>query len=102
LRGNLIRLVTGASWLDIEAILDHQVSDTTRPARRDEWIDDEWIDAGVRATSRPLRDRSPTQLRWFPEEAVDESDCHGALTDRGRHSLGRAAAHVTGGEHTGP
>jgi hypothetical protein len=28
-RGILIRLLTGASWVDIEAILDHQVSDTT-------------------------------------------------------------------------
>jgi transposase len=36
--GILIRLVTGASWVDIEAILDHQVSDTTLRARRDEWI----------------------------------------------------------------
>jgi hypothetical protein len=35
----LIRLVTGASWVDIEAILDHHVSDTTLRARRDEWID---------------------------------------------------------------
>jgi hypothetical protein len=34
----VIRLVTGASWVDIEAILDHQVSDTTLRARRDEWI----------------------------------------------------------------
>jgi hypothetical protein len=38
-RGILVRLVTGASWVDIEAILDHQVSDTTLRARRDEWID---------------------------------------------------------------
>lgn len=38
-RGIVIRLVTGASWVDIEAILDHQVSDTTLRARRDEWID---------------------------------------------------------------
>ena len=37
--GILIRLVTGSSWVDIEAILDHQVSDTTLRARRDEWID---------------------------------------------------------------
>ena len=37
-RGILIRLVTGASWVDIEAILEHQVSDTTLRARRDEWI----------------------------------------------------------------
>lgn len=38
LRGLFIRLVTGSSWVDIEAILDHQVSDTTLRSRRDEWI----------------------------------------------------------------
>jgi transposase len=38
-RGIVIRLVTGASWVDIEAILDFEVSDTTLRARRDEWID---------------------------------------------------------------
>jgi transposase len=38
LRGLFIRLVTGSSWMDIEAILGHQVSDTTLRARRDEWI----------------------------------------------------------------
>lgn len=37
-RGILIRLVTGASWVDIEHILDGQVSDTTLRSRRDEWI----------------------------------------------------------------
>ena len=37
-RGILIRLVTGSSWVDIEAILDFEVSDTTLRARRDEWI----------------------------------------------------------------
>lgn len=37
-RGILIRLVTGASWVDIEAILGFEVSDTTLRARRDEWI----------------------------------------------------------------
>jgi transposase len=36
--GILVRLVTGASWVDIEAILGHQVSDTTLRARRDQWI----------------------------------------------------------------
>lgn len=34
----MIRLTSGSSWVDIEAILDHQVSDTTLRARRDEWI----------------------------------------------------------------
>lgn len=38
-RGILIRLVTGSSWADIEAILGFEVSDTTLRARRDEWID---------------------------------------------------------------
>lgn len=37
-RGLMIRLTSGSSWVDIEAILDHQVSDTTLRARRDEWI----------------------------------------------------------------
>ena len=32
--GMLIRLVTGASWVDIDAILEHKVSDTTLRARR--------------------------------------------------------------------
>lgn len=36
--GILIRLVTGASWPDIEQILGQQVSDTTLRARRHEWI----------------------------------------------------------------
>ncbi len=37
-QGLLIRLATGASWTDIEAILEWRVSDTTLRARRDEWI----------------------------------------------------------------
>lgn len=35
----LFRLVTGASWTTIEALLPWKVSDTTLRARRDEWID---------------------------------------------------------------
>jgi hypothetical protein len=31
-------LVTGSSWVDIEAILDFGVSDTTLRGRRDDWI----------------------------------------------------------------
>jgi len=38
MRGIIIRLVTGSSWVDIEAILNWQVSDTTLRSRRDEWI----------------------------------------------------------------
>ena len=36
--GMLIRLVTGCSWVSVEAILGYQVSDTTLRARRDEWV----------------------------------------------------------------
>ena len=37
-RGILIRLVTGSSRGDIEAIMNFEVSDTTLRTRRDEWI----------------------------------------------------------------
>jgi len=37
-RGILIRLVTGASWETVEALMEYKVSDTTLRARRDEWI----------------------------------------------------------------
>lgn len=36
--GILIRLVTGASWTDVEAIMGFAVSDTTLRRRRDEWV----------------------------------------------------------------
>lgn len=36
--GILVRLVTGASWVTVEAILGRRVSDTTLRSRRDEWI----------------------------------------------------------------
>ena len=34
----MIRLVTGASWVDVEAIMGFEVSDTTLRARRGEWV----------------------------------------------------------------
>lgn len=37
-QGILIRLVTGCSWMTAERLLNYQVSDTTRRARRDEWV----------------------------------------------------------------
>ena len=36
--GILVRLVTGASWVTVEAILERRVSDTTLRTRRDHWI----------------------------------------------------------------
>ncbi len=38
-QGILIRLVTGCAWVDVERLLDKQVSDTTLRDRRDEWIE---------------------------------------------------------------
>jgi transposase len=55
-RGILIRLVTGTSWTDIEAIMDFVVSDTTLRRRRDEWIDADVFDA-VEAEAREGYDR---------------------------------------------
>ena len=37
--GILIRLAVGCSWEDTERLMNHQVSDTTLRARRDEWIE---------------------------------------------------------------
>lgn len=36
--GILVRLVTGCSWVTVEALLEYRVSDTTLRSRRDEWI----------------------------------------------------------------
>ncbi len=55
-RGILIRLVTGSSWTDIEAIMDFVVSDTTLRRRRDEWIDAGVFDA-VETEAREGYDR---------------------------------------------
>jgi transposase len=38
-RGILIRLTTGSSWEDVEALMEYKLSDTTLRARRDEWIE---------------------------------------------------------------
>ncbi len=57
-RGIFIRLVTGCSWVDTEALLDFEVSDTTLRARRDEWINagvfDQICDEALRAYDRIL------------------------------------------------
>ena len=54
--GILIRLVTGCSWVSVEAILEYRVSDTTLRARRDEWIGAGIFDA-VRAEALAAYDR---------------------------------------------
>jgi transposase len=55
-QGILIRLVTGSSWTDIEAIMGFEVSDTTLRRRRDEWIDAGVFDA-LEAEARAGYDR---------------------------------------------
>jgi len=52
----LIRLVTGSSWEDIEAVLNFEVSDTTLRRRRDEWIDAGVFDR-LETEARPSYDR---------------------------------------------
>jgi transposase len=81
--GILIRLVTGSSWVDIEAILEHQVSDTTLRARRDEWIQ-----AGVFDT---LKDEAIAALDRILGLDLSEVSIDGSL-----HKA------PYGGESTGP
>ena len=54
--GMLIRLVTGCSWVTVEAILERRVSDTTLRSRRDEWTDAGVFDA-VRDEAMAAYDR---------------------------------------------
>jgi len=54
--GILIRLVTGCSWVTVEAILERRVSDTTLRSRRDEWIAAGVFD-GVRDEAMAAYDR---------------------------------------------
>ncbi len=56
----LIRLVTGASWVDVEAILDHRVSDTT-------------LRVGVTSGSPPACSNSSSPRRWLPSTASSSS-----------------------------
>src|SRR5215217_400891 len=55
-RGLLIRLVTGASWVDIEAMMNFEVSDTTLRMRRNEWIEARVFDQ-LEAEARAAYDR---------------------------------------------
>ena len=54
--GILVRLVTGCSWVTVEALLGRSVSDTTLRSRREEWIaagvSDELRDHAVEAYGR--------------------------------------------------
>jgi hypothetical protein len=95
-RGILIRLVTGASWVDIEAILDWQVSDTTLRARRDEWIN-----AGVferlKAEALGAFDRI---IELDLDDVAIDGSAQGALRRRGHrpepHRPGQAGLEVVG------
>lgn len=82
-RGLLIRLVTGASWVDIEAIMNFEVSDTTLRTRRNEWIA-----AGV-------FDRLETEARGSYDRII-ELDLDVVAIDGSLHKA------PCGGEGTGP
>lgn len=112
-RGLLIRLVTGSSWVDIEAILDHQVSDTTLRARRDQWIDASVFDAlkpkhspystgssaptlttspsTARCTRRRAAAKEPAQPHGSSEARAGRDQCFGASRHPARlgHRRGR-------------
>ena len=81
--GIVIRLVTGCSWVDAEALLGHVVSDTTLRARRDEWVAagvfDKLVDEALAAYDRIV--------------GVDLSE---AAIDGSQHKA------PAGGEGTGP
>ena len=64
LRGLFIRLVTGSSWVDIEAILDRQVSDTT-------------LRAGATSGSTP---RSSTRSKTRPSQPSTGSSASNSTT----------------------
>lgn len=79
----LVRLVTGCSWVDVEAITGRRVSDTTLRARRDEWVD-----AGVfdRLVEEALQ-------AWDRVVGLEVAD---VIVDASQHKA------PTGGEGTGP
>jgi transposase len=88
--GILIRLTTGSSWVDIEAILEHRVSDTTLRARRDEWIAagvfDQLRAEAVAAFDRIIGSTSP---KWRSTAALHKAPYGGEGTgkspvDRGK------------------
>jgi hypothetical protein len=89
--GILIRLTTGASWVDIEAILEHRVSDTTLRSRRDEWIAagvfDQVRDEATRAFDRIIGlDLSEVAIDGSLHKAPYGGEGTGANpTDRGKH-----------------
>ena len=94
-RGILIRLVTGSSWVDIEAILDHKVSDTTLRARRDEWIAAgifERLKDEAMAGFDQIIDPEPEHLRGGPgAQHVGVIDVRTARQDRGHQRADLAA-----------
>src|ERR1700761_4728955 len=67
-----------------------------------------WLPGYSACSVEPIRPKTATGSieltltgRSDHEVVVDLPDRHGPLADRGRHSLHRPAAHVSGGEDTG-
>lgn len=89
-QGMLIRLVTGASWVSVERIMNMQVSDTTLRARRDEWIAagvfDDLVDEALDAYDRIVGlDLTETSVDGSQHKAPCGGDGTGKNpTDRGK------------------
>lgn len=81
--GILIRLVTGCSWVDAEALMRGQVSDTTLRSRRDEWVA-----AGV------FEDLAEEAIAGY--DRIIELDLSEVSVDGSQHKA------PAGGEGTGP
>ena len=80
--GMLVRLVTGCSWVSVEALLENQVSDTTLRARRDEWVGAGVFDQ-LRATPACLRPgHRPGSHRGRPRGSLHKAPCGGEGTGK--------------------
>ena len=106
-----VRLVTGASWVSVEAILERRVSDTTLAVPREEWITKESTivrhalmrltgSSGLtfprwRSTGRCIRRRAEARELQNPTDQALNLDTVGGGR-RQRHSLdGRSGANRT-------
>jgi hypothetical protein len=99
--GILVRLVTGASWVTVEAILDRRVSDTTLRSRRDEWVEagvfDELRDHALEAYDRIIGlDLSEVAL----DGSLHKAPCGGEGTGKSPVDRAKLGLEVVGGGRT--
>lgn len=68
--GILIRLVTGCAWVDAERLVGPAGSDTTRRARRDEWLAAGVFDAVATEALAPMTASSASTSAIVPSTAA--------------------------------